>query len=495
MKLKIFLALAVLCFNSSAQKKQSFSSDQYLIEFDASNPKLVKVEAQITLTDSLLYMSKYGPIPKRWPKYINNLSVLNNDGKQIDVEYRDSTIWVVKNIENGNKIKLQYDVLIEHENDKWPGGVDGVAFVRDWGVMASGRSLFVMNGDKTNIKVKFIKPKEWKVSTPWKKNNTEAETYTVPNLLQLQESLLFAGTHTEVNLIRNTFNLKFVLGGDSILKNKNEYTKRAGAILDYYIKTMGGIPKPEPGDDLSQVIVIINPSDQIDGEVIGNHISLFLNPKADMQGQVIGWFLFAHEFFHLWNGKTLRFKSVKSDWFKEGISNYYTLKALNNTGFINEQATKMVLNNLFYTRYINDSGYQKLAPANAASGFDKDNHWGLIYGGGLFAGICMDMEIRHNSKNSKSLDHIMRYFYNEFGGSENTITNDDILKQVNHFSNTNFTDFMNSYIKGIEAVPLANFIKHAGIKVDTKNGQLTLTHIESKSKLQKLLWSGFLGEN
>lgn len=494
MKIKLFLLLAILYSNIYAQKSKSFSSDKYIIQFDASNSKLVKVEAQITLEDSLLYMSANGPVPKRWSKYVDNLVVFDSKGKKVNVEYRDSTNWIVKSIDKGNKIRLQYNVLIEHENENWPGGIDGVAFVRDWGVMASGRSLFVMNGDKTNIKVEFKKPKDWKVSTPWKKNDNEVETYNVTNLLQLQESLLFAGTHQEIDITRDTFNLKFVLGGDLIVKNKDEYVKRAGAILDYYIKIMGGVPRPEPGNDLSKVVVIINQSNQIDGEVIGNHISLFLNPKADMQGQVIGWFLFAHEFFHLWNGKTLRFNDTKADWFKEGISNYYTLKALNNAGFIGEQETKMVLNNLFYSRYINDSGYKKLAPVNAASGFDKDNHWGLVYGGGLFAGICMDMEIRHDSENSKSLTSLMRYFYEEFGGSEKTITNNDILKQVNRFANNDLTEFMNSYIKGIKTVPLSHFMKYAGIRVDTTSNQLRLTHMEKKTELQKMLWAGFLGK-
>ena len=201
--------------------------------------------------------------------------------------------------------------------------------------------------------------------------------------------------------------------------------------MDYYIGLMGGIPKPRPGMELKQSLVLISQSENIDGEVIGNHLSMFMNPAGDPMDKMVGWFMFAHEFFHLWNGKTLRFASTTTDWFKEGVSNYYTIKALNQTGFVNEDIVLAMLSNLFYQRYVNDPGYGTLSPSRAASGFDKDNHWGLVYGGGLFAGIAMDMEIRHLTDNGYSLDDLMRDFYREYGGTEQLIGEEDIVTKAN----------------------------------------------------------------
>lgn len=495
-KTSIFLFFSLLSISAFAQDSERIPSDQYRVRFDAENPKLISVEALITLEDSLLSMSLYGPAPQWWPQYVHQLSIYDAKGDRVALESRDSTGWVVNGVRTGQQIRLSYQIKLDHEDRTWPGGIDGVAFVRHWGVMLSGRSLFVMNGgaNKKDIRVSFLKPRHWTVSAPWETVEETEDEYRVNNLTQLQESLLFAGTHEELIIDRESFRLKFVLGGTSIMKEKGKYTQIATNVLDYYIELMGGVPKSAPGDKFSRILVIINQGDAIDGEVIGNDISMFLNPEANMQDQVFGWFLFAHEFFHLWNGKTLRFRDTKSEWFREGVSNYYTLKALHRVGVIDETVAKMVMNKLFYARYINDSGYGKLAPSQAASGFEKDNHWGLIYGGGLFAGICVDMQIRHNTNNARSLDHVMRYFYDQYGGTPQTIANDDILQTINDFAAGDFTAFMQAYVLGTEAVPLAKYLKYAGIKVDTSGGQLSMLHLAQKTALQDMIWRGFLGE-
>jgi predicted metalloprotease with PDZ domain len=470
--------------------------DHYQVEFDASNPKVVQVYATLQISNSLLYMSPNGPMPERWPQYIHNLKAGTKDGDAITIIKSDSTQWKLKNTVQGQIIQLKYEVHIDHELIDWPGGIDGVAFVRDWGVMASGRSLFIMNGEnKKDLEVTIKTPEGWTVSVPWEAKKATAEIYKVPTQEQLQESFLFAGTHEEVPIVREGFTLKFVLGGDAIVANREQYAQMAGSVLDYYIDLMGGIPQPQPGEEFSQVLVLINQSEQVDGEVIGSHISMLINPKADMQQQLVGWFMFAHEFFHLWNGKTLRFEGTQSDWFKEGLTNYYTLKALHQVGFVNEEGIKMILDHLFYQRYVNDSGYGELAPAKAASGFDKDNHWGIVYGGGLFSGICFDMTIRQRSNNQKSLDDVMQYFYQHFGGTEKTISNEEILSRLNEAGQTDFTTFMEQHIMGPLPVPIADHLTYAGVEVDTSNGHLSLIHQPDKTTLQKNIWAGFLGDN
>ncbi|MCW5518535.1 hypothetical protein J1N09_01700 [Aureitalea sp. L0-47] len=491
LKTAVLIGLCFIFLNTSLT-----AQDSYSVSFKPDEPELVEVVATIRLQDSLLRMSNFGPIPENWPKYVSNLKVTTPEGKSVKVEMQDSARWKLPAFLVNTEVLLSYTLNVDHEKEKWPGGIDGVAFVRPWGVMLSGRSLFVMNGsNKENISVQFKVPNEWKLSIPWKKTNASDDSYEVPNLIELQETLLFAGTHKEVNIPSGDFSLKFILGGEGILEQEELYVERAEKVLKYYIELMGGNPVPRPGSELSTAMVLINQSEQVDGEVIGNHLSMFLNPEADMQNQLIGWFMFAHEFFHLWNGKTLRYNDTTTDWFKEGISNYYTLKALNQTGIVNEEITKMVLNNLFYQRYRNDAGYGTMAPANAASGFDKDNHWGLIYGGGLFAGIGMDLEIRHNTNNLKSMDDVMRQLYNEYGGSEKTIDQQRLIDIISEFSKTDFEPFFQKHILGSELVPLERYMPYAGKEVSFDNDQLTIRASEENSEKEKEIWQGFLGNN
>lgn len=491
--IKRSLLLVALALNGYA-----FSStgtlDRYILTIKEGHPSKISVQADLAITSALLRMSNFGPLPHKWPQYVSNLKALDENRNPIALQHRDSTAWLVDSTYVGQSITLHYDIRMEHEKENWPGGIDGVAFVKDYGMMASGRSLFIFNQDsEKEIEINIQIPDNWKVSTPWKRKENGHDRFYVKNQLQLQESLLFFGTHEEIDIDRESFRLRFVLGGGKLTGHKEQYIESANKVLDYYIQMMGGIPEPAPGNEIATVLVMINEADAIDGEVIGNNISLFLNPDAQPQEQIIGWFLFAHEFFHLWNGKSLRFENTKTDWFKEGISNYYTIKALHHAGLVNEEVVKMVMNGLFYNRYINDPGFGTLAPSEAASGFDKDNHWGLIYGGGLFAGICMDMEIRNNTENENSLDDLMRHFYKTTAGTDTLIGNKDILAKVNELGETDFTNLLNHSIHGTEPVPLQDYLKYAGIEVLTEDGQMKLQEVSNKSPLQEEIWSGFLG--
>ena len=477
-----------------SQPNSALYSDQYLIVFDSPDTDRIHIDATVHLQDSLLYMSPYGPLPQRWSQYIENLTLKGPDGMPVAVHKTKEGTWVVQGEHAGQRVALSYEMVLTHEEIPWPGGIDGVAFRREWGIMASGRSLFVMNGtDKKDIQVRVKAPGAWKVSTPWEALDGH-NAYRVSNLLNLQESFLVAGTHEEKDITRDGFTLKFVLGGEEVKAEKTRFIQVAAGVMDYYINLMGGVPKPRPGMELKQSLVIINQSENIDGEVIGNHLSMFMNPEGNSMEQMVGWFMFAHEFFHLWNGKTLRFANTSTDWFREGISNYYTIKALAQTRFINEEIALAMLNNLFYQRYVQDPGYGTLSPSQAASGFDKDNHWGLVYGGGLFAGIAMDMEIRHLTENMASLDDLMRMFYEQYGGTDRLIGQDDILAKANQLGSTDFSGLMKEHILGPTPISLTPYLEFAGILIDTAEGQLQLTHKTKKNPLEAAIWEGFLGE-
>ena len=484
-----------MCQAPGAKPQGIEYSDRYFLTFDSKNTDRIHVQAQIQLEDSLLYMSSNGPVPERWPQYIQNLHVNGPDGQPLSVLKTVDGDWILSGIDTGKEVELIYDMVLEHEQISWPGGIDGVAYTRDWGIMASGRSLFVMNGQrKQDIHVKVDSPGAWNVSTSWQSDSLSENVYRAYDLLDLQDSFLFAGSQEEEIIESDGFTLKFVLGGEKVEREASRFVNVASGVMDYYINLMGGIPKAGSGKELKYSLVIISQSERVDGEVIGNHLSMFMNPDGNPMDQMVGWFMFAHEFFHLWNGKTLRFGDTTTDWFKEGISNYYTIKALKQTGFINEEIVLGMMNNLFYQRYIQDPGYGSLAPSRAASGFDKDNHWGLVYGGGLFAGIAMDMEIRQRTGNSASLDDVMRDFYREYAGSDQTIDQTDILDKVNKIGNTDFSAFMKSYIQGTDLITLAPYLKYAGVEVSTTENQLLLTHFQDKTAMQSDIWAGFLGE-
>lgn len=322
---------------------------KYTITITDPKPRAMSIKASFFLQDQILAMNEYGAdqFPERWAKFVRNLKATDADGRPLAIEALPNAQWRV-DAKMGEAVNISYDVELEHEQYKWASGIDGVSFVRDWGVFCVGRTYLITNGtDRTNIDVSFNLPKKWHVTSPWKPLIGSETNFVARNLIDLKDSMFFAGTQDEFKIKRKGFDLIFALGGGGIAKFKSEYERLATGALDYYTELMGGLPHPPPGTKFDRVVVIINPGSDTDGEVIGNHISMIFNPDGDAQSQVVAKFIFAHEFFHLWNGKSINVATAGEEWFKEGITNYYALKALSRLKAVTDQDLFGTMNGLF----------------------------------------------------------------------------------------------------------------------------------------------------
>ena len=305
------------------------------------------------------------------------------------------------------------------------------------------------------------------------------------------QSMLFAGTHEEISFKRDDFELVFALGGEEIIAQKEEFKNLAEGVLDYYIALMGGIPNPSPDNKFNKSIVIINSSTLTDGEQIGNNISMLIEKNGDNMSQMIARFMFAHEFFHLWNGKSFRPNSNDSEWFKEGFTNYYTLKSLHHVGFIDDSSYLKILNSLFFQRYTNDDGVGKLS---MTMGEEKHDHWGLIYGGGLFVGISQDMIIREATDNKKSVDDLMRGLFQKYGGTDNGYSLNELRESLSKLSGIDQTEFFNNYVIGTARIPIDAFLSMAGLDSKIEDGALKIEKKSSANELEENITRGLFGK-
>jgi len=491
-KIAFLFGLFLMLLSSVSANINTNNETSYKITIDANNPRLVKIEASFVLQDNLLYMNKHGAeqFPKRWANFVQNINVKDVKGNLLTIKELPDAQWKVKAPAN-EKVNLSYEVVLKHDDSQWAGGIDGVAFARDWGVFYTGRTFLILNGKaRDNIQVSFQIPDNWRVTAPWNSYKNKPNVFLARNLTDLSESMFFAGTHEEFSVKRNGFELVFALGG--VAAQKDSYKTLAQGVLDYYIKLMGGIPNPPPDNKFKKSVVIINAGKDLDGEVIGNHISMILDPNGDQQAQLIAKFIFAHEFFHLWNGKSINVAETTEDWFKEGVTNYYTLKALHNIKVISEKDYFDTLNNLFYRRYKTDSGLGKSSMRDVARGAEKDKHWGLIYGGGLFVGMCQDINIRKETANQKSLDILMRDLFKEYGGTNKTYTTADLQKSLTKLSGKDQTDFFRQYVFGIDRVPIEKCLSSTGLNAQIENGELRIGKKALANKSEEAMVSGIL---
>lgn len=486
-------AFPLIIFGKNIKEKRGNQKDSisYSVTIDKGKYKVAKVKVSFTPKDSILYMNPGAQnLPKRWATFIHKVKVIDEFGNSIKVEELPDAKWKILTSLN-KKIILTYDVHLDHEDYKWNGGIDGVAYTTEMGVFYTGRALLIMNGNQfEDIQVNFKLPEDWSVTTPWNKITDTKHSFKVNNISDLANSMIFAGNHKEISFKREDFELIFALCTEDIIVQEDEFRNLAKGVLDYYIELMGGIPKPQPENQLNKVVVVISSSKLTDGEVIGNNISVLIEKDGDQLSKTISRFIFAHEFFHLWNGKSFSPADDETEWFKEGFTNYYTLKALYHVGFLNEVSYLDFLNTFFYQKYITDKGTSKLSMTNGA---EKHDHWGLIYSGGMFVGISQDIIIRNATSNKKSIDDLMRILFRKYGGSNANYTMEELRKTMSDLSGIDQTKFFDTYIIGTKMLPIVEYLKMAGLNAKIENENLELSKIETITPDQQNILNGILG--
>ena len=487
----LLTSFLLLPFSSlKAEIKKDKNKIEYTIKIDQNNTKLARVTMSFIPNDTILHMAPgAGLLQDRWATFVQNMRAIDDEGNILTINKIEGAKWTFTSYKN-KRINLTYELILDHEKHAWNGGIDGAAYQTDWGVFYTGRSLFVLHGDKSEeIQVNFELPAIWKVTTPWEA--TGDRSYRVHNQTALANAMLFAGTHEELSYKRDDFELIFALGGEEVLSEKQDYQKLAEGVLDYYIELMGGIPNPPPNNPLKKSIVIINSGKTTDGEVIGNNISMLVEKGGNVQSKMMSKIVFAHEFFHLWNGKSFRPENDQTEWFKEGFSNYYTLKALCQVGFLEEETYYKTLNSLMYQRYIADKGLGNLSMTR---GEEKHDHWGLIYGGGLFVAIAQDMIIREATNNEKSLDDLMKMLYQKFGGTLELYSFWELQEALSSLSGIDQSEFFNTYVIGVKRIPIDIYLSKSSLNTKIVQDNLLITKKEKASELQKKMTLGFLGE-
>lgn len=489
--LLIFVNICSIQLIFSYNTKAIQQKINYTVDFSDYNSKKIKIKAKLTLENDTIYMAPgANHLPNRWATFISDLTVKDVHNKELKVVTNSNASWTLNKIPK-EPVSIEYIINLNHEDYNWSSGIDGVSFNKPWGFFSTTRAIFIINGkDKKNIRVNFKIPKSWKISTTWMSDFKIKNTFLVKDLTELSQSMFFAGTHQEIIIKKNGFRLILALGGNQIKSKANKYSKMASGVLDYYTKLMGGLPKLGDSSQGLTFMAIINPSDKTDGEVIGNNICILIKENGNRMDKLIADFIFTHEFFHLWNGKTFSPIDNKTEWFKEGVTNYYALKALYNINLLSKKEYLSFLNSLFYQKYITDKGLGKISLLNGES---KHNHWGLIYAGGLFAGIAIDIEIRTKSNNSKSLNDLMRYLYKGHNGKDKTYSLTTLKSFLHQYENINTTDIFNLYIEKPNIIPIENYFIKAGFNTTIDNNQLLIKENKNSSLLQRSILKAFYG--
>jgi predicted metalloprotease with PDZ domain len=227
----------------------------------------------------------------------------------------------------------------------------------------------------------------------------------------------------------------------------------------------------------------------------------------------------AHEYFHHYNVKRIRplelgpFDYDKGNrtnllWVSEGFTVYYESHILKRAGLIDALTFvshfEAELNTLE-----NDPGrlHQSLSQASYST-WEEGPFGGRgsgpakaisVYNKGAVVALLLDLEIRHATKNRKSLDDVMRTLYRTYYKEEQRgFTDAEFQNICEQIAGRSLTDLF-EYVYTTKEIDYAAYLSHAGLGVDKQvngaNGNpqiLKIKHLSDPDSLQSEILSSWL---
>lgn len=184
----------------------------------------------------------------------------------------------------------------------------------------------------------------------------------------------------------------------------------------------------------------------------------------------------SHELFHAWNIKKIRpaemmpYDYTRENYFRtgyvaEGLTTYYGDYLLARSGVFTAEQYFEELNTVL-RKYYNDHGRFNLSVADSSFDLWLDGYKpGIpdrkvsIYHKGALAALLLDLTIRRETTNTRSLDHVMRVLWEDFGKKEIGFTEGDYEQVVARVAGKPCRDYFEAVIYG--TAPLEALLQEA----------------------------------
>jgi predicted metalloprotease with PDZ domain len=179
----------------------------------------------------------------------------------------------------------------------------------------------------------------------------------------------------------------------------------------------------------------------------------------------------AHEFFHLWNVKRIRPKALgpfdysqpvrtKALWFGEGVTSYYADLTQVRTGLITPQ--------LFLYLQARQIRILQTNPDRLQTSVEKASWeiWERGYGSagvnyynkGQLLGLLLDLRLRRETGNKKSLDDLFRYLNENYAKQGKGFKEDELPEIAGNIAGQDVSDFFAKYVAGVDELPYQEYL-------------------------------------
>ncbi len=197
----------------------------------------------------------------------------------------------------------------------------------------------------------------------------------------------------------------------------------------------------------------------------------------------------AHEYFHTYNVKRIRpialgpFDYSKENytnllWVSEGFTDYYEYLILNRAGLMSGQhvleaytehikSYENTPGHLYQTANVASRGIwaQRGKPSERTP--EEVAKTISVYEKGCALGMLLDLKIRHETRNARSLDDVMRALYKDYFQTKNRgFTDAEFKQECERIAGVPLNELF-SYASTVKLVNYPKYLAYAGLAIDT----------------------------
>ena len=409
-------------------------------------------------------------------KNVANFKATDGAGNPLEWHKVNKNTWRIETGQHPD-FEVSYDVFAFHQSVAEPFLDDGRAFISPTGVFMYADDLL-----EHPVTVTVTPFHEWNsVNTGLDQVEDQSNTFYADNFDILYDCPILAGKlevfSFEVEGIEHTMAFENPIDID-----RQKYTEDLKNIVINATGIIGEIPY----DHYTFLFMGRGGG----GLEHSNSMAVFSNLSYDIT-QSDGykrWLAFiAHEYFHLYNVKTIRpvalgpFDYDRENytnmlWVSEGMTVYYEYIILNRAGFMDRQETLDA-----YSRTI--SSFENLQGRELQSAtsssfdtwlnfFNRSNHTAnttiSYYDIGCALGLLLDLKIRHETEGSRSLDDLMKELYYTWHKKlDRGFTDEEFRKVCETVAGCSLEEIFN-YAENPIPIDYQKYLDYAGIQIDTE---------------------------
>jgi predicted metalloprotease with PDZ domain len=485
-KLLLFTAASVLACSAMAQQEP-----QKAIYYSISFPNAAHHEAEISMTIPQAPSGAFRVRMSRssagryatheFGKNIYNVKATDVEGKELPLTQIEGDVYEVG--EHPAAVKVSYTLF-----GNWTDGTYASIDPSHAHLNMPATFMWVVGQDKRPLTFEFndIDKYGWKVASQLKHEGSNV--YSAPNLQYMMDSPTELSNYNVsswevVNTDGKKEKINLTMHSDDSQGVIDNFGKMIQKLVLEEKAVFGELPTYDFGE--YTFVSDVNPAVSGDGMEHRNSTSITI-PASKVEGfenNLMG--VYAHEYFHSWNVKRIRPKSLEPFnfehanmsselWFAEGFTQYYGELLLTRAGFVTvDDYTKtiaglvnQILNTPAAAKYSAAQMSRYSVFADAGVSIDPNNNVNdftsyYTYGGA----IALALDLRLRSDFNMTLDDYMRAVWLSRGKVMKPYTIPDLQTDLGKVTNNPkfAADFFKRYINGTDKNNYEELLAKAGL--------------------------------